>query len=327
MATDKPFLSAEDWLKAVSERRAQTGHTVCHAMYSSWAGGWVNDPTLMLLPVDDHIVHRGDGVFEALKSVGRRLYQLEPHLDRLERSAAQIHLTLPEPRATLRQRILDGLALANQPDVMVRLYVSRGPGGFTTNPRECVGSQLYIVITSQGVLKESWLSKGVRVGVSHDVLPKEASQARVKSCNYLSNVLMKHEALERGLDFCIGENAAGYLAESATENIALVSADGWLEHPPFEYTLCGTTLLRAIAHAQTLTTQGILRGVRETAITRESVFNARELMMVGTTLDVLPATEFEGNPIGDGKPGEITRKLRECLQLEMTTDNEWTVRY
>ena len=117
------------------------------AMYSTWFGGVVTEPALMTVPVDDHMVHRGDGVFEAFRSRQGTLLEMDAHLDRLERSAGSLGIHLPHGREEIFRICVEMMNLAPGQDVLFRLYVSRGPGGFTTNPYECVASQLYIVMT------------------------------------------------------------------------------------------------------------------------------------------------------------------------------------
>src|ERR1051326_7497637 len=101
-----------------------------HAMYSSVLGGIVTDPALMVLPLDDHMVHRGHAVFDTATLTHGMLYQLDPHLDRLIRSATGARIVLPFPREHLRQIILDTAAASHQRDASVRYWLSAGPGGY-----------------------------------------------------------------------------------------------------------------------------------------------------------------------------------------------------
>ena len=111
-----------------------------YAMYSSVLGGIVTDPALMVLPLDDHMVHRGHGVFDTATLTNGMLYQLDPHLDRLVKSAGGARIPLPFSRERLRQIILETAAASHQRDGSVRYWLSAGPGGYALGPAECVAS-------------------------------------------------------------------------------------------------------------------------------------------------------------------------------------------
>jgi branched-chain amino acid aminotransferase len=310
-----PLLSSIEILKKL-EAHSYPQKTTYFAMYSTWYGGIVTDPSLMLVPVDDHLVHRGDGVFEAMKSVGPKVFLLNEHLDRLENSSKQIGISWPFSREKLKDIIQETLAAAKAPKALVRLFMSRGPGGFTTNPYDSVGTQLYIIITEFKAVAESKYQTGVRTGRS--LIPaKQDWFARIKSCNYLPNVLMKKEAVDRQLDFTFGFDSAGFLTEGSTENVVVLDKNRFLLRPRLQQILKGTTMMRALALAEALVKRGELAGVQEKDIHEADLFSAKEVMMIGTTLDVLPVTEYEGKKIGTGAPGPVAVALRELLIQDM----------
>ena len=282
-----------------------------YAFYSSWFGGITKNPYLMLLPIDDHMVHRGDGVFEGLKAVGRSVYLLEEHLQRLARSAEKIQLQLPFSLEKIREILLETLRAANKSDVMIRMYVSRGPGNFNANPYESVGPQLYVALSRLTHPPAEKYVQGVSIGQSA-ILAKPPWQAQIKSCNYLLNVLMKKEAVDRGFDFVVGIDHQGGVTESATENIMMVDPQGTIVHPPLENILRGTTMIRAceLARENGLATD-------ERFFTVKELLSAGEVMMAGTTLDVLPVVKFEEHKIADGKPGLIAKKLKQLIIEDM----------
>ena len=283
-----------------------------HAYYSTWLGGITTDPALMMLPMDDHMVHRGDGVFEAIKTVDRHVFLITPHLERLARSAASIGLKLPFEIPEIQSILLQTLKVANQPNVLIRLFVSRGPGGYTTNPYDSVASQMYVTITDLRTPKLELYTNGVKIGRS--LIPvKESWMAQVKSCNYLPNVMMKKESVDRSLDFTVAFDDDGFLAESSTENIAIVDSQGVLVHPKFENILRGTTMIRVFDLARTV---GMKTDQRN--LTESDLLSAREVMMIGTTLDVLPVTSYEGKSIGSGVVGPIAAELRQVLSRDFS---------
>lgn len=282
-----------------------------YAFYSSWFGGIITNPHMMLVPIDDHIVHRGDGVFEGMKAVNQSVYLMDEHLQRLGTSAKKIALKLPFDIQQIKEIILDTLRAANHDDLNIRVFLSRGPGNFTPNPYDSIKSQLYVVAAKLIPPTEDKYTNGVIIGKS-EVPVKSNWMAQVKSCNYLQNVLMKKEAVDRQLDFVIGMDNDGYITESATENIILLDQQGVLVHPPLDGILKGTTMIRTFELAEQ---NGIRTEVR--AISVNDLLSAREAMITGTTLNVLPVVKYENNNIGNGKPGSIAKKLNELMLADI----------
>ena len=286
------------------------------AMYSSWLEGIVTEPWLMSVPLDDHLVHRGDGVFEATKCLNGRLYLWERHVDRLEGSAAAIHLQPPLGRRELSELAAAVVRAGGQRDCMLRLFLSRGPGGFTTNPFECPQPGLYLMASRLHPVPEKAYDLGVNLGVSQ-VPAKSGFFAGVKSCNYLPNVLLKREAITRGWDFAVCLDPEGYLAEGSTENFGLVDQEGVLRLPPATHILEGTTVKRAMELAQALVDGGEMAGVERGDLKVAELKQAREVMLFGTTLDVLPVTRVDGDPVGQGRPGPVARELRRLMREDI----------
>lgn len=307
-----------DFEQALAKLRARSfAHAAGYkAMYSSWLGGIVTDPALMFVPVDDHIVHRGDGVFEAIKFVDGKVYGLKRHLLRLENSAHQIGLKKDWTVDSLTQLILETSRASGVTDGLIRLYCSRGPGGFTTNPYESIGDQVYIVVTQLKNPPNEKYEKGLTVKASQ-VPAKETFWANIKSCNYLPNVLMKKESVDWGVDFTISVDDSGYIAESSTENCAIISSDGEFLVPSFSRTLRGITISRMMELAQPMIASGVLKGIREAQYKIEDILSAREMMMLGTTMDVLPVVRFENKSIGSGEPGPIYREFLRLLRADV----------
>ncbi len=275
------------------------------AMYSSFVGGIVTDPALMLIPIDDHIVHRGDGIFEALKFHERRIYLCQEHLDRLYLSAEKSSLKIPWDKNEIKNLLIDTLKAARTADAGIRIYISRGPGGFSPNPYESIGTQLYIVVTKARPLEATKYTSGVSVGVSK-IPVKEGFFSTLKSCNYLHNVLMKKEAVDNGWDFPVNITSQGFIGEGATENIAFISTDEKLIVPSFNYTLRGTTLLRMMELASD---KMVVQ--QDSNISLASAEQMKEVLLFGTTIGVLPVVKFNGKTIADGKPGNVWRRFHE----------------
>ena len=276
------------------------------AFYDHRVGVIGTDPRLMLLPLDDHMVHRGDGVFETMKFVERKLYQLDPHVDRLMFSARSIFLEPPCPWEDLKTMIVEVARAANADQGMVRILLGRGPGGFGIDPRECPKAGLYIVAYALHPRPESAYEKGVTA--SRCSMPaKRGLMAKVKSVNYLPNVLMKREAVQSGCDYSLCFDDDGFLAEGAVENVCLVDAQGRLVVPELNNALTGTTLMRALDAVKD-EMPVIFRQVTE-----DDVYLAREVILLGTTIDALSVVRFNKKPIHDVRPGPVSKKMRRFL--------------
>jgi branched-chain amino acid aminotransferase len=310
-----PLLSSDDILKKLALYNYEQKKTYL-AMYSSWYGGITKDPSLMMVPVDDHLVHRGDGVFEAMKYIHGKVYLMNDHLDRLESSAKQLGMQWPFARGKMISIIEEVVNASEAQEVLIRLFMSRGPGGFTTNPYDSVGTQVYCIATELKPMPEKKYEEGVRVGRS-EISPKDSWFATVKSCNYLQNVMMKKEAVDRKLDFTIGFDSCGVITEGSTENIILVNSSKELVRPRLKQILKGTTMMRTLHLAEDLVRQKQIINIIEQDLQEKDLVSAKEVMMVGTTLDVLPVIQYEGKKIGEGKPGFIAQTLRRYLTEDM----------
>jgi branched-chain amino acid aminotransferase len=312
-------LGLEDW-DSLAEDFVKPYHQDYLAMYSSVLGGVVTHPFLMTVPLDDHIVHRGDGIFEAFKCVNGNIYNLQGHLERLASSARAVYLELPATPEQITDLVVGTIRIAGARDCLIRLFVSRGPGGFTTNPYECPASQLYIVICRPSVYPEEQYKQGVALK-SSNIPIKKSYFANIKSCNYLPNVLMKKEAVDAGVQYTISTDENGFLGEGSTENIGFVTQDLVLKFPRFARILKGTTVTRAAELAQSLVEEGKLKKVIFEDLTLNEVYTAAEILLFGTTFDILAATVFDGHHIGTGSPGRVYQLLHELLEQDINSNS------
>src|ERR1051325_363965 len=227
---------------AESIRRLQSSvHSKAHnffAMYSSVLGGIVTDPALMVLPLDDHMVHRGRAVFDTATLTRGMLYQLDPHLDRLIRSAEGARIAPPFARQRLRQIVLETAAASRQREASVRYWLSAGPGGYGLGPVECVGSSFYVIIFKQEGYPPSYYLDGIKL-ITSQVPIKPPLFARIKSTNYLPNVLVLLDAKDHGADNGVFIDHRGMVAESSNMNVAFVTEDRVFRHPPFDEIFSG----------------------------------------------------------------------------------------
>lgn len=295
-------------------------HEKYFALYSSVLGGVVFDPLLMQVPIDDHLVHRGDGVFDTFKCVGRGAYNLDAHLRRLMRSASAIGLEWAGGFDEIRSLTLETLTAAGRDACCGRAMIARGPGSFGVNPYESPTPALYIIVYATGALFMADHPEGARVRRSR-VPAKPARYATVKNCNYLPNVMMKREAVDWGVDFVVGFDSDGFMAEGATENFGIVTREGELLFPRMEAVLDGTTMMRVMQLAENVIDSGKLAKIAFRDIREEDVRNARELLIVGTTVNVVSARTFEGLPIGTGRPGAVGCALNAMLEHDIESNS------
>jgi 4-amino-4-deoxychorismate lyase len=295
-----------------------------YAMYSSVLGGIVTDPALMVLPLDDHMVHRGHAVFDTATLSNGMLYQLDPHLDRLIRSAQGARIPLPFPREQLRRIILATAAASRRREGSVRYWLSAGPGGYAIGPAECVGSSFYVIVFKQEAYPEGYYREGIKL-ITSQVPIKPPLFARIKSTNYLPNVLVVIEAKDHGADNGVFIDQHGMVAESSNMNVAFVSKDRVFRHPPFDAILSGITVQRVLDFADRLVRQRMLSGVRIADIPVEEGRDAAEMMLIGSSIKVAPVVEWDGRKIADGKPGPITQKLLEMWNEDIASATDQLV--
>ena len=313
-------LENAEWLARLSKTRNGLSATL-YAMYSGLTGGITVDPALMMIPADDHLPQRGDGVFESLKCLNGQLYNAEAHLARLELSCKGIGMELPCPRPELLKIVCATIRAGGKCDCLIRILVSRGTENMGIDPALCKGPVLYVIVYLYKARIENGKLKPARVALSK-VPIKPPEFATIKTCNYLPNVLMKQEATRRGLDFVICADPNGNLGEGATENIGILTPDNELLMPPPEFVLSGTTARRVLALAQTLVADGTLKTAEYRDISPAQAAQAKEIFIFGTTTDVTPVVEWEGRPVGDGRSGPVAEQLLALLKTDMTPKSE-----
>lgn len=268
------------------------------AFYSSWLEGITTQPEWMNLPMDDHMVHRGDGVFEAFRAIDGQIYLLKEHMDRLEKSSELIGLKWPKTRDQIVHIVYETLKASGLSDAIFRLFLSRGPGGFSPSPYESFGTQLYVVVCEFKPMDDKFYSQGVSCIVGKTPA-KTGLFSQVKSCNYLQNVLLKKEALDAGVQFGLFVDDQGFVTESSTENLAFISENDEFIYPKFENVLRGTTLIRLVDLIQKKKALPVV----QKNIRLEELVKAKEIFFIGTTLDVLPVSDLQGKKIALGKYG------------------------
>jgi 4-amino-4-deoxychorismate lyase len=310
-------LTAEDVTMALGRLR-QKQPVKFAAFYSSQLGGIVTDPALMVIPFDDHMVHRGHGIFDTAGLVDGKIYDLEAHLDRFQRSAEHSRLPLPGTRAEMRDIIIATVVASRERQGAIRYWLSSGPGSLELSPAAGAEPGFFVMVFPGLSYPDRWYTDGLKVMTTTYPI-KPALYAVTKSTNYLPNVLMQLEAKAAGVDNGVFVDADGHVGESSNMNVAFVTTDGVLRHPKFDHILAGCTSLRALDLAPALTRQGLIAGVEVCDIPVADARASREMLLLGSSVKVAPIVAWDGHPIGDGKPGPVAKALLALIEEDMRT--------
>lgn len=257
--------------------------------------------------VYDHGVLYGDGVFEGLRAYDGKVFRLAAHVRRLYESAKAIWLEIPMPEATMVDAIDATVAASMLGDAYIRVLVTRGIGSLGLDPDECSNPQVIIIVDSIALYPDELYKNGLEiVTVSVTRSHPAALNPRIKSLNYLNNILAKIEGLQSGCIEALMLNHKGEVAECTGDNIFLVR-DGVLLTPPADAGILeGVTRAAVIELADAA---GIR--VQQVALTKHDVYIADECFLTGTAAEVIAVVKVDSRSIGDGTPGPITRDLEE----------------
>ncbi len=257
--------------------------------------------------VYDHGLLYGDGVFEGMRSYGGRVFRLEQHLRRLWESARAIWLEIPLTPDAMAKAVNETLATNGIQDGYIRLVVTRGAGSLGLDPNRCSDPQVIIITDHISMYPKEYYEKGLEIVTAATMRNHPAALSpRIKSLNYLNNILAKIEGLKAGCVEALMLNHKGEVAECTGDNIFLVRRGELLTPPNDAGILEGITrdaVMELAADA------GI--SVRELALSRHDVYIADECFLTGSAAEVIPVVKVDNRTIGSGKPGPITRDLLE----------------
>jgi len=267
------------------------------------------------ISVFDHGFLYGDGVFEGIRAYEGKVFKLREHLARLFDSAKAISLRIPISREELQGKVLETLRKNKLKDAYIRLVVSRGEGDLGLDPRKCPHSQVIIIADRISIYPEEFYEKGLEVVVAYTKrnIPL-ALDVKIKSLNYLNNILAKLEANLRGVPEAIMLNQDGYVTECTGDNIFIVKKRELITPPGWMEILRGITrdVVIDLAKMEGMT-------VREEPFTLFSLYTSDECFLSGTAAEIIPVTKIDGKVIGEGKVGEVTRLLiKKFRQLTKT---------
>jgi branched-chain amino acid aminotransferase len=263
-----------------------------------------------VISVLDHGFLYGDGVFEGMRIYGGKIFKLEEHLNRLYESAKVLMMKIPWTKKEMRSALAVTLSTSGLIDGYIRLIISRGVGSLGIDPSRCSEAQIVIIIGEIQLYPEEYYQKGIAIITAATRRPSpDILEARVKSLNYLNNILGKIEAKNAGVLEAIMLNKEGYVVECTADNIFLVKS-GILKTPDPRYgALDGITRRTVLDLSEAL---GL--PTEEGLFTRFDLYTADECFLTGSGAEIVPVITIDGRSIGNGKPGSITQELRSQFQ-------------
>lgn len=257
------------------------------------------------ISVFDHGLLYGDGVFEGIRVYENKVFKLDEHLERLYESAKAIDLAIPLSFKELKTVTLETVRRNRMADSYIRLIVTRGVGSLGLNPYECGPAGIIIIVDKIALYPPELYEKGlVLITVATQRNLPEAVNPRIKSLNYLNNILAKIEAINAGVEEAIMLNSFGLVSECAGDNIFAVRKGTLLTPSISMGVLEGITRNVVIQMAREKEIE-----VKQVVMTRHDLFIADECFLTGSAAEIVPVIKIDGRVIGDGKPGVMTRDL------------------
>ena len=255
--------------------------------------------------VFDHGLLYGDGVFEGIRSYNGRVFKLDEHLERLYDSAKSIMLEIPISIDTMKETVLETLRRNHLREAYIRLIITRGVGDLGLDPDKCPKPSIIIIADKIVLYPQKFYEDGLEI-VTASVRRNyaEAINPRIKSLNYLNNILAKIEGKQAGAEEVLMLNAEGYVVECSGDNIFWIK-NGTLVTPPVHMGILeGVTRNSVIDIAREA-------GIRleERVFTRHDLYIADECFLTGTAAEVIPVVKIDRRAIGDGQPGKMTQRL------------------
>lgn len=274
-----------------------------------WLDGKLVDGKAGCVNVYDHGLLYGDGVFEGIRVYGGSIFMADAHVDRLFASAKAIRLEIPMSRQAVMDAMHETLAASGLKDCYIRLVVTRGCGTLGISPFKCTKPSVFVIADKIQLYPEEMYRDGMSVIVASTVRNHpNAISPRIKSLNYLNNVLAKIEAHDAGVPEAIMLNPAGLVCEATGDNIFIVRGGALMTPGVNAGILEGITrdVVMDLARKASICTI-------ETDISRYDLYTCDECFLTGTAAEVIAVTKIDGRIIGDGKVGTVTRKLTDAF--------------
>ncbi|MCL6637162.1 MAG: branched-chain-amino-acid transaminase [Alicyclobacillus sp.] len=257
------------------------------------------------ISVYDHGFLYGDGVFEGIRAYSGNVYRLREHLVRLYDSAKAIMLNIPYDMSEMEQIVVNTLRQNQLEDAYIRLVVSRGDGNLGLDPSSCKRPNVIVIAEQLALYPKEFYERGLEVVT----VPTRRNRSdilnpKIKSLNYLNNILMRLEAQLAGAGEALTLNTEGYVAECSGDNVFVLRHHTLWTPPSYLGALEGITRNAILEIARDL---GYV--VKEEPFTRHELYTADEVFLTGTAAEIVPVVKVDGRVIGDGKPGRHTLGL------------------
>jgi branched-chain amino acid aminotransferase len=261
------------------------------------------------ISVFDHGFLYGDGVFEGIRAYDGKVFKLKEHIDRLYDSAKSILLTIPYSKEEMSRLVCDTVRRNQLRDAYIRLVVSRGVGDLGLDPNKCSQSSVIIIADQVRLFPNEYYEQGISIITvpTRRNIP-DALDPKIKSLNYLNNILVKIEANLAGVSEALMLNSEGYVAEGSGDNIFIVKNNVLYTPPSYIGALEGITRATIMDLARQKGYE-----VKEQPFTRHDVYVADEVFLTGTAAEVIGVVEVDGRTIGEGVPGKVTKELKEAF--------------
>jgi branched-chain amino acid aminotransferase len=276
-----------------------------------------------VVSVFDHGLLYGDGVFEGIRVYGGKVFLLGEHVERLYESALAIRLVIPISPAEMAAAVEKTVAANKIGDGYVRLVVTRGAGSLGLDIRKTSHPQVIVIADTISLYPADLYEKGMEIITASTIRNHPAALSpRIKSLNYLNNIMAKIEATDAGAPEAIMLNHKGDVAECTGDNLFLVKR-GELLTPPLDAGVLDGITRRAVMR---LAVQAGV-AVREVTLQRHDVYVAEECFLTGTAAEVIPVVGVDGRKIGSGKPGPVTQDLlkrfKQLTRGEIALSDRW----
>lgn len=257
------------------------------------------------ISVFNHGLLYGDGIFEGIRIYNGTVFKLKEHLERLYQSAKAILLALPLSFEEFEKAVLDTVKLNNKQNGYIRLVATRGEGTLGIDPAKCDRATVIIIVDDIQLYPNQYYEKGIKIiTTSVRRISPDSLDPRIKSLNYLNNIMAKLEAQNAGCLEAVMLNKEGCVAECTTDNIFIVKHKRLLTPTGSNGALDGITKNTVLQTANELGFDA-----NESEITQYDLYTADESFLTGTGAEIIPVVEIDGRPIGNGIPGDVTNEL------------------
>ncbi len=289
-----------------------------------WIDGKITDPRDAKVCVYDHGFLYGDGVFEGIRVYGGKIFECAAHVDRLFQSAKAIRMTIPISPQQVCDAMEETIKASGYKDAYIRLIVSRGVGALGLSPAKCERPSVICIIDTITMYPPEMYEHGMAV-ITSSVIRNHpnALSPRIKSLNYLNNILAKIEANDAGVPEAIMLNGEGNVAECTADNIFIVRSG---------YAVPGGGMQVQTPRTSDGILEGVTRGVVielcaslgitlvEKSLQRHDLYVADECFLTGTAAEAIPVTKIDGRAIGDGKVGPVTKKIIDAFKRKIRSE-------